>query len=157
MSKLGVHRETVEERAHLSPSPPPRASVPLPPKIPPPVPPKSPKPSVREIVRQKSQKAKTKMSRSNRPRKEPQIVRQESVRDKGISRPLPHIVSQVSSGIPPKNRPSSNTDVNLPLMSVDSRRRRSPDWTGTGSKTRSHRQPGGMRTFYDDTPSPRPF
>ncbi|KAF7194093.1 hypothetical protein HII31_04614 [Pseudocercospora fuligena] len=157
MSKLGVHRETIEERAHLSPSPPPRASVPVPPKLPPPVPPKPPKSSVREIVRQKSQRAKTKMSRSNSSRKRPRIVRQESVRDKGISRPLPHIVSQVASDTAAKATPSSQTDASLPLMSVDSRRRGSPDWTGTGSKTRSHRQPSGMRTFFDDTPSPRPF
>lgn len=120
-----------------SPSPPPPT---VPTKIPPPVPPKPPTPRAAHTIRRKSLKSKAKIKPTNSSK--PPIPcesplhhhRHQSIREKGISNPMPHIVSQMSSATttPHPSPPAREDSDYKSLPQVVDRTRQLTDWARIG-------------------------
>lgn len=126
MSKMGISRETVTEQAGNTPSP--VAATP------------------NGLIRQTSQRIKDRMSRidqSPQPQTRPEMIRQTSVRDKGISRPIPHIVSQA----PPT---PTTGEHKQDTIRIDHRRNGSPNWV-----PKVKRAPERSSNPYFDAPNSR--
>ncbi|KAK4504897.1 hypothetical protein PRZ48_002860 [Zasmidium cellare] len=124
MSKMGITRETVTEQASESISP--AASTPD------------------RLRRQTSKRLQSRLSRTEQPTQpqRPEMVRQLSVREKGISRPVPHIFSQAAP-------PTPTGEHQQDLIRIDHRRNGSPNWVPKVKRT-----PDRQSNPHFDSPNP---
>lgn len=110
MSKMGITREEVTEQRSESVSL--AASTPDP------------------LIRQTSKRLQSRLSRIEQTtqKQRPEMTRQLSVREKGISRPVPHIFSQVAP-------PTPTGEHQQDLIRIDHRRNGSPNWIPRAQRT----------------------
>ncbi|KAF2168181.1 hypothetical protein M409DRAFT_53484 [Zasmidium cellare ATCC 36951] len=124
MSKMGITRETIAEQGSQLMS--------------------SPVATANQPTRQKSRRLQSRLSRiehTTQPQR-PEMVRQLSVREKGISRPVPHIFSQAAP-------PTPTGEHQQELIRIDHRRNGSPNWV-----PKTKRTPDRSSNPYFDSPNP---